>query len=157
MTKVQHRRASESVWQEANPVIPDGEIALIKRSTGYDAVIGDGETEFFDLIPVGGILTETEEEHMNVSLRNNEEISLAYIENLGISLEHYDSSPYFSMISFKTYDYPPTVSFENYENIRFSGASIEDGVFVPDVCMHYTLIFWKSDKMNCHVRGVYEE
>lgn len=157
MTKVQHRRASESAWLEANPVIPDGEIALIRRSTGYDAVIGDGETDFCDLVPMGGILTETEDEFTNVTLRNNEEISLSYVEELGISLEHYDSSPYFSMISFKTYDYPPTVSFNGYSDIRFSGTSTEEGVFIPEECMHYTLIFWKSDKMNCHVRGVYEE
>ena len=155
MISVKHRRADEAEWLEYDPVIPDGELALVRYDTGYDLKIGDGVKRYSELAPLMGKLSYDEgdlEVHVNLSHRDR--TVLSYPESIIIDVNHASHPDFVATLSFSTVDFPPEISMSD-EDICISGTSVEDGYFIPSDFMHYTLLFWKDTRLNCHVRGVY--
>lgn len=155
MITVKHRRADEESWLEADPVIPDGELALVRSSSGYDVKIGDGVSKYSELSPIMGKHTTDSSENASVTLSHRDHASFPAIASLTVRLEQTDRPDYVAMLSFEAPDYSPELTFEDCPDILFSGVNIEDNVFLPTEYMHYTLLFWRDHRLNCHVRGVY--
>ena len=155
MITVKHRRASDTEWSEIDPVIPDGEIALISGNHGYDIKIGDGVKKYSELTSLMGKKCLCEDEECEVTLSHRDNVHLPGVYYLGISLDTDGRDDYVSMLTFDTLDEAPMLTIYDYESMLFSGADVTDGIFVPKTEMHYTLLFWRDYRTNCHVRGVY--
>lgn len=156
MITVKHRRATEDEWLESDPVIPDGELALVSRSGGYDVKIGDGVKKYSELSSLMGKREENlMDAYAEATLRHRDHACFAMLEGLNVTLLSDGHPDYVAMLSFTTDEYVDEFVINCDENITFSGASIVDGVFMPDMLTKYTMIFWRDAGMNCHVRGVY--
>lgn len=157
MITVKHRRACEEDWLEHDPVIPDGEIALVSTECGYDIKIGDGVRRFSTLPRVMGSHTEDDMDmYPYAQLHHRDHACFGTVESIEIDLLTDNQPDFTAMLTFRTEDIAPEIIFYS-SNIVFSGCDIEDGVFVPHEYKKYTLIFWRDTEMNCHVRGVYAE
>lgn len=157
MITVKHRRAGEEEWLELDPIIPDGELALISRADGYDVKIGDGVKKYSELSPLIGRSYTIEDEEYELTLSHKDHARFPGIYALDITLNTEGHDDYISMLTFDSLDEDPMLTIYDYDSMLFSGCDVEDGIFVPKAYMHYTLIFWKDYTMNCHVRGVYVE
>lgn len=157
MTTVKHRRGTEAEWLAQDPVIPEGEIALVDYGSGYDIKIGDGKSRFSALPALSGRCTSSGEDYTSVTLSHRDDARFNYVEELEITLDHEGHDDYCSITSFTVLDFPASLSFICDMEILFSGTDVTEGVFVPELYTHYTLFFWKDNYMNCHVRGVYVE
>lgn len=57
--KIKVRTDTEANWTNANPVLDEGELAVVVPSTGAPMLfVGDGSTNIMDLMPVGGGLAQ---------------------------------------------------------------------------------------------------
>ena len=158
MSTVKHRRGTEEEWLLHDPVIPDGEIALVSYGHEYDVKVGDGQKKYSELSPLNGKFTESMEDFTSVTLLHRDDARFAYIEELEITIDDTGHPDYCAILSFTVFDFSATLTFNYDAGILFSGTDVTDGVFVPELFMHYTLFFWKDMQyMNCHVRGVYVE
>ena len=157
MITVKHRRASDEEWMDIDPVIPDGELALISGKNGYDIKIGDGVRRYSELPPLIGKSYTIEDEECEVTLAHRDDVRLPGVYYLSISLDTGGHDDYTAMLTFDTLDEDPVMTIYNYNSIKFTGTDVEDGIFIPRAYMHYTLIFWRDYVTNCHVRGVYVE
>ena len=156
MIQVKHIRSDEDTWDEYNPVIPDGELALIRRDGGYDVKIGDGVRRFSQLPPlIGRHTVDTETEEVSATVSHLDHTCFGIVWYLTLTLDYTDQPNFTAIVSFTTDDPEPLFEITNGAGIYFSGADVEDGVFVPQMFMKYTLLFWRDDVLNCHVRGVY--
>lgn len=156
MITVKHRRASEEGWLEHDPVIPDGELALISSDCGYDIKIGDGVSSFSELPAMMGKRITNDEDYPYLSLKHRDHVICSGIYAAIVALEQEDRPDYTAMLTLRTMEMMPEVSITP-SNIVFSGCDTDTGVFIPREFMKYTLIFWRDDELNCHVRGVYAE
>ena len=155
MITVKHRRASENEWLECDPVIPDGELALVSDGRGYDIKIGDGVKHFSELSPIMGRHIDDEREDADVKLRHRDHVCLCLPYALKLDLSEATRGDYVAMLSLTTDYSAPELTIEYNDDIVFSGTDIEDGVFVPQGDKRYTLLFWRDSMLNCHVRGAY--
>ena len=155
MISVRHRRAEDGEWLADDPVIPDGELALVHRAEGYDVKIGDGSHRYSELSPIMGRCFKSEEASLSLSLGHRDRISLRSPASLSVTLAHEAHGDYVAMLSFSTEGGTPEFSISASEEICYSGAGTDAGAFVPEANMHYTLLFWKDFRLNCHARGVY--
>ena len=155
MITVKHRRASEDEWAESDPIIPDGELALIRGEHGYDVKIGDGVKHYSELSPLMGKSYMIEDEECEVTLAHRDNARLPGVYYLTVSLDTGGHDDYVSMLTFDTLDENPVLTIYDYDSIIFSGTDVEEGIFIPQAYTHYTLLFWRDYVTNCHVRGVY--
>lgn len=154
MITVKHRRADEETWLLYDPVIPDGELALVSGDCGYDIKVGDGVRSFSALPPLMGKHEMNNEDYPSVTLRHRDHVSCVGIYSAFVSLDTEDQPDYTAMLTLRTMEEIPEISFTP-SDIVFSGCDVSDGVFWPQGCKKYTLLFWRDDEINCHVRGVY--
>ena len=156
MITVKHRRASEEGWLESDPIIPDGELALVSSERGYDIKIGDGEHRYSELAPIMGRHSVDEENDTpNIILEHRDHACYDCLSSLSIELADREHPDYVAMVSFSSSDFAPEIYFEYPDDIIFSGTDVADGYFCPRDYMRYTLLFWRDTAMNCHIRGVY--
>ena len=157
MITVKHRRADDEEWMNFDPVIPDGEIALVSRENGYDIKIGDGVKRYSELDPLmGKHLSFPYEEYPEITLGHRDTVCFDTVYELSVALDAVSHPDYTAMLSFYSPEIPTQFTLQSGTWIRFSGSDITDGVFIPREDTHYTLLFWRDTGMNCHVRGVYE-
>ena len=157
MITVKHRRADDDTWREYDPVIPDGELALISGDCGYDIKIGDGVRSYSELPSLMGKRTvDYDSEYPSVTLHHRDHACFTGIYSISVKLDDTDQPDFTAMLTFWTMDMTPMASFTP-SNIIFTGCDVSDGVFTPVEWKKYTLIFWRDAEINCHVRGVYVE
>ena len=154
MITVKHRRADEETWLLHDPVVPDGELALVSSECGYDIKVGDGVRSFSDLPSLMGRHTLDYEDYPSITLKHRDHVSCVGIYSAYITLDANDQPDYTAMLTLRTMEQVPEISFTP-SRIVFSGCDVADGVFFPQEYKKYTLIFWRDDEINCHVRGVY--
>ena len=155
MIAIKHRRATPEGWEAIDPVIPDGELALTKKTTGVEIRVGDGIKRYSELLPVNGRRSLDFSSEIYVTLEDGDEVHCGHPDSLEIELNPTGSEFFSSLISFNTGDesMPLTLNYDG--EINFSGDDIYDDYFEIDYDRHYTLLFWYDGLMNCHVRGVY--
>ena len=155
MITVKHRRAALATWEAIDPIIPDGELALTKKTTGVEIMVGDGSSRYSELLPINGRRTLNYALNVSTNLEDGDEVHCGYPDSIEIELNPRGSDFFTALISFSTGDYciPITISYDG--DIFFTGNDIFDGYFEPDIYKHYTVLFWYDGIMNCHVRGVY--
>lgn len=150
--KVKHLRGTAAEWTEHDPVIDDGELALLITDTGrYRMKIGNGEDKFSDLEMFGGEvynLSETE-----VTMKHCADIRLGTCDTLTVNFPNKMDDDYYSVLTFTSPLYDMTFS-HTASAIWFSGSDCYERVFAPAINMHYTLFFWYDGKIQCHVRGI---
>lgn len=151
---IQHLRATRAVWAEHDIIPLDGELALLRTDDGGTLIkIGDGTHRFSELSSLTGEVTAgSSTEHL---LRHGEDTHFASVASLSLSFPSVIREDYYSMLSFDSPAESPTaLSYPTEPPIYFSGDDVLEGVFVPDVGKHYTLLFWYDGRMQGLVRGV---
>lgn len=158
MKSIRHRRGDIAEWESVDPIIPDGEIALVKRDTGYDIAIGDGKTQFNDLRTFGGRIIKNSTDYIiEVTLRSGDDIRLDVVEELYLDLELPIPDDFFAMISFTSYNYQTAFSIPEDTNIYFTGTDCSEGIFCPIDYMRYNLFLFYDGTLQGIVRGYYYE
>ncbi len=155
MKSIRHRRGALSEWESINPVIPDGEIALIKRDTGYDIAIGDGETPFNELRTLSGrIITDNSGDWLiEDTLRAGDDHRFDLVEELYLDIALPIPDDFFATITFISDDPATTLSLPEDLDVYFTGTDCEEGVFSPVEYMRYNVFFFYDGSMQGVVRG----
>ena len=157
MITVKHRRADDDEWMNFDPVIPDGEIALVSREHGYDIKIGNGVQRYSELDSImGKHVTLPYEDYHEITLGHRDTVCMETVYELSVTLDIASHPDYTAMISFDSPEEPTQFILESSMWIRFSGSDTSEGAFIPRENAHYTLLFWRDTGINCHVRGVYD-
>lgn len=157
MITVKHRRADDDEWMHFDPVIPDGEIALVSRENGYDIKIGNGVQRYSELDSImGKHVLSTDDEYPSITLGHRDTVCLGGVYELFVYLDAESHIDYTAMVSFYSPEEATQFILESETWIRFSGSDTSEGVFIPRENAHYTLLFWRDTFINCHVRGVYD-
>jgi hypothetical protein len=155
MITVKHRRATPEGWDAIDPVIPDGELALTKKSSGVEIRVGDGSTVYSELLPINGRRILNLDTHPSIFLEDGDEVHCRYVESMEI-YPHIRNGFFSATVSFDTAVGSYVDAIIHYtEKILFTGDDIEEEYFSPAEGTHYTLHIWYDGKMNCDVRGVY--
>lgn len=148
---VQNLRGTLNEWNETNPVIPDGAVAVLKHDDRhYDIKIGNGELSFSELPYLGSrVVNPSMPSHR---LQRGES---ARFGKVGLLTLAYTKPPEEDFYASASFDSPENATvFELLGSAKFSGTDCEEGMFSPQPCMHYSLFFWYDGIMNCIVRGV---
>ena len=151
---IQHLRARRDVWAQHDIIPKDGELALLRTDDGGTLIkIGDGEHRFSELSSLTGeARSGSGDTHI---LRHGEDTRFSSIESLSLSLPVIIREDYYSILSFDSpMDSPTALSYPETPKIFFSGDDVFDGVFVPDVGKHYTLLLWYDGRLQGLTRGV---
>lgn len=158
MKSIRHRRGSLAEWESANPIIPDGEIALVKRDTGYDIAIGDGETPFSTLHTLGGRIVKNYTDNIiTETVRSGDDLRYGTLEELNLDIENPTSEDFFATISFISGESPTTLSLPARSYIYFTGNDCDDGYFYPFEYMRYNMFLFYDGSLQGIVRGYYYE
>lgn len=136
--KIQHLRGSESDYQEHDLVVPDGELALLKRDDGTTAVkIGDGVRPF-SALPYLGRTVREEQADSAVTLANETEHRLPLSSRVEIVLPEAICNEFTSVVTFTSPNEGTTVIYPAGK-ILFIGDHTDGGIFVPEPRYHYVL------------------
>ncbi len=136
--KIQHLRGSETDYQEHDLIVPDGELALLKRNDGTTAVkIGDGVRPF-SALPFLGRTVRTEEENSTVTLANETEHRLPLSSRVEILLPETIADEFSSVLTFTSPNDGTTVIYPAGK-ILFIGDHTSGGIFIPEPRYHYVL------------------
>ena len=155
MITVQHRRATPEEWDAIDPIIPDGELALTKKTTGIEVRIGDGETAYSDLLPINGRKSIVISGNPKITLEDGDRVQCGAHYGLEITINPRGDRFFSALLSFDTEDICIMIGMRYSGEILFSGDDVYDGCFDPCTYTHYTLHLWYDGTMNCHIRGVY--
>ncbi len=154
MKSIRHRRGALSEWESANPIIPDGEIALVKGDTGYDIAIGDGETPFTDLRTVGGrIVKDMDSLVIEGVLRAGDDHRYGTVEELFLDIQLPIPEDFFATVTFVSDAWATMLSFPDDLDIYFTGTDCDDGYFEPYEYTRYNVFFFYDGSMQGVVRG----
>ena len=151
--RIQHLRGDETAWAE-NDIVPyEGEFALLRTATGKMKVrVGDGITPFSALHSLEGDIVRSEGGEL--LLQNATEYRLGHPAALDLSFPSDYGEDYYSLVSFDSGEDGMTFSYPDI-GILFSGDDLtNDGVFIPGIGRHYTILFWYDGHMEGVVRGV---
>ena len=149
--KVRHLRGTREEWAESDPVIEDGEIALLLTESGrYRMKIGNGKDTFSALEMFGGEVYNVNESA--VLLKHCADIRLGEAAAVSVSFPEIIDEDYYAMLSFSSGALPTTLTYPEGV-ISFSGTSLTAGELVPEENTRYTLIFWYDGRIECHVRS----
>ena len=131
MVTVKHRRADEDTWLEHDPIIPDGELALVSSECGYDIKIGNGVNSFSELPPLmGKHMIDDMDDYPSITLHHRDHISYSGIYCASVTLDFADHPDYTAVLMLRTMESLPEIRFTP-AHICFSGCDFTDGVFVP--------------------------
>ena len=156
MKTIRHRRADKSKWHSLNPVIPDGEIALIKGASGYDIVVGDGEHSFSELPSMlGEITVDYDAYFFEHTFKRGDDLRLGMVEELYLDFPSPMPADFFATLSFDCDEFGTSIYLPSELECHFTGSSVEAGEFIPEMFVHYTLVFWYDGGLECAVRGRY--
>ena len=148
------RRDTENLWRAINPILRNGEIAVVQSPTGYHRLlIGNGSSAYSDLIPIGGGVKTITGEDVSLTPRHGADLRLGTLTSLAISLPDSYEEDYYAFFSFDSGVTPTAFSYTDGA-ILFTGDDVEDGVFVPLAGKHYSLFLWYDGMMQCIVRGM---
>ena len=154
---VKHLRGTAEEWAAYDEVVPDGTLALLRlNGGGFRIKIGDGVNRFSALPYIDGNTVTGEGSEAAVVLSNGTDLRYGVLTSLTVDIPEQMPEDMLACISFDSAEEPTTVSYL-FDGVRFSGDSVEDGVFVPESSTHYSLFFWYDGAMNCHARGVANE
>ena len=149
---IQHLRADAAEWAQNDITPRDGELALMRTESGsYRIKIGNGETPFSGLDSVMGFVKHPDGETVTPTMGGDYRFGI--MTALTINMPEKFDEDFYTMITFDS-DESATVLTYPTGTVSFSGDSVEDGVFVPEAKMHYTVFIWYDGKMQCLVRGV---
>lgn len=152
---VRHRRASEEEWLEHDPIIPDGEIALTKSSTGYNIKVGDGQSKYSELTAVKPKISSYfgEEYILEVNIEPGSDTRLGCMEDLTVTINRTLPEDFYAILSFYSDEFVTMLTLPSDPYIYFTGTDVIEGVLVPQQFTHYTLFFWYDGGLQCNVRG----
>ena len=149
--KVKHLRGTREQWQKNDPVIDEGEIALLLTESGrYRMKIGNGRDSFSALEMFGGEVYSGSGN--TVLLKHCADVRFDKKASLTIAFPEIIDEDYYAMLTFVSPATPTTLTYPEGV-ISFSGTSLTEGKLVPEATLRYTLIFWYDGKMQCHVRS----
>lgn len=158
MKSIRHRRATLDEWRDINPVIPDGEIALIKRDTGYGIVVGDGKSEFSSLAPLGSNISRNYDDLIiEVCIWSGDDLRYDLIEELYIDIPTPVPEDFFATFTFISGEFATMLSLPEDLNIYFTGTDCEEGGFYPTEFMRYNVFLFYDGALQGVVRGYYYE
>ena len=152
ISKIQHLRGTPEEYLLYDQIIPDGELALVRRADGtVDIKIGDG-VSFFSALPfVGRTVENTATE--SVLLRHSFEHRLGEVGRVELLLPEELPEDFTSVLTFGsgltgcTFSYPA-------ERIVFVGDHTKGGVFFPEKRNHYTLSFYQREHLLAYVSAL---
>jgi len=154
ISRVQHLRADKEVWKSADAVIPDGEIALYKRSDGsYGLKIGDGRRKF-SLLPslTKEVIVNTDEAPV-ITLKGMQDVRCGSIKILTLEIPSEDmTDEYEAWLSFDTDDSEEFDLRLSSHTVYFSGEDYTDHSFTPLKSLHYRLHFYYDGKLRCEIQ-----
>ena len=151
---VQHLRGTKEEWRIHDPVIPDGEIALIMdENESYRLKIGNGKQTFSKLPYPSDEIIRIEGTEAELTLGDREEIRMGEMSFLKIAIPEQISESFISSIVFDSGETPTTIEYDT-PKVKYSGVDIQAELFVPSEHTHYNVIFWYDGALQCTVRGV---
>ena len=151
--KVRQLRGTDAQWAANDVVIDDGEIALALSPAGtYRMKIGNGVNKFSELAMFGG-----EVKYPNswepVNVKHATDIRLGETEYLELVFDDIREPDFYAVVTFESPLMLTTMCYPQ-DLIKFTGASVNYGEFVPEEFTHYTMVFWDDGAaIQCHVRG----
>lgn len=150
---IRHLRATTAEWKEANPVIPDGELALERTPAGSTVIkIGNGVDVYSDLPSIFG--RAVKQEDSNVFLKNGERYSCGSVHSLSLILPDEPDDDFYCEVSFISRNNVVDFAFEN-GRVLLSGDSTADSILIPDPYTYYTVFIWYEGSIfHGVVRGV---
>ena len=151
---MQQLRASREEWAENDRVVPAGAIALIDKGEGsFDMKVGDGEHPFSALNYLGSRIIKSDAS--SVTLSHGDDVRLGRLSELSISFDENFGDDFYAMLTFDSSSDGTMIMYP--EEMRCTGTSCYYGYFSPDMECHYTLVFWYDGRLQCSVRGIYDE
>ncbi len=155
MKIIQHRRGRAAEWNSADPIIPDGELALVKRSFGYDIKVGDGVRKYSELGSISGdIYTDYDNYMIELVMRRGTDYRLGCVEELYLSFE--GGSPgedFYATVTFDCDEFGIAIILPDSLDVTFTGTDTYLGEFSPRNYTHYNLFFFWDGSLQCAVRG----
>ena len=138
--RIQHLRGTESEYRQHDIVVPDGELALMRRADGTTGVkIGDGVSPFSALSFLGRTVKE-EGSDGAILLKNETEHRCPIVNRVEILLPDELSADFSSTLSFTSLNTSTTFSYPA-TRILFVGDHTEGGIFLPERRYHYLIRF----------------
>lgn len=158
MKSIRHRRGTLDEWRDINPVIPDGEIALVKRDTGYGIVVGDGKSEFSSLAPLGSNISKNYNDSIiEVCVQSGDDLRYDLLEELYIDISTPVPEDFFATFTFISGEYATMLSLPENVYIYFTGNDCTEGEFYPTEFMRYNVFLFYDGALQGVVRGYYYE
>ena len=150
--KVKHLRGTDAEWAENDIVVDEGEIALSVGPHGsYRMKIGDGVKKFSELYTFSGEVRKPVEN--TVTLMNCHDVRYGEASYIKFIIEDPHDEDYYATLTFDSPENATSIVYQK-DLIKYTGASIVGGEFVPEANMHYTAMFWEDGSgIQCHVRG----
>lgn len=150
---IQHLRADRAGWAQQDIIPKEGELALLCIEGGTLIKIGDGTQPFSALSSLTGEVKSGTGEQ--ATLRHGDDLRFSQATALSVFFPDFIREDYYASLSFDSpADMPTALSYPASPHIYFSGDDVADGIFVPNVNKHYTILFWHDGRMQALARGV---
>ena len=154
MKSIRHRRGTLSEWESYNPIIPDGEIALVKYDTGYGIAIGDGKTPFNELSTSSSrIKKDMTSLIVEEELHSGDDLRLGIVEELHLDIKTPIPDDFFATVTFISENEATMLSLSDNDDIYFTGTDTDDGFFSPYEYMRYNIFLFYDGSLQGVVRG----
>lgn len=148
---IRHLRGTSSEWEAYNPVIPDGEIAILKTKAGRSKIkVGNGSDNFSSLPSLTGDSITTDERE--ITLLHGRTYRLGECSHLSVSFPSVIDEDYYSEFSFDSGI--DATEFVINSKVRLTGDGVADEDFMPAEKTHYTVFIWYDGELQGIVRGL---
>ena len=148
---IRHLRGTKAEWNAFDPVIPDGEIAILKSDGGIPRIkIGNGRDKFSTLAAVtGGSVVSAESA---VTLYHGISYRLGERAELHLSIPDSIDDDYYSEVTFDSGEDATELYIDR--KIRLTGDGVADEELMPRSNTHYTVFIWYDGELQGIVRGL---
>ena len=148
---VRHLRGTRAEWQAHDTVIPDGEIAILKSSSGIPKIkIGNGSDPFSMLPAITGDAVATDKS--DVTLLHGRSYRLGECTELNLRIPSAVDDDYYTEISFDSGRDATELTFNS--RVRLTGDNVADEELMPRAKTHYTIFIWYDGDLQGIVRGI---
>lgn len=148
---IRHLRATDTEWKSNDIVVPDGEIAILKSSSGVSKLkVGNGIDTFSSLPTITGDSVKTDKR--DLTLLHGRSYRLGECASLVLQVPSNIDDDYYSEVSFDSGI--NATEFLMNTKVRLSGDGVADEELMPREKTHYTLFIWYDGELQGIVRGI---
>lgn len=140
---IKHLRGTTAEWKANNIVVPDGELAIERTTSGGTHLkIGNGIDRFTDLPSVTGSTIKTDE--YCLYLVSGYRYVCGWRSGIELILPEEPDDDFYCEVSFKSRNNIADFSIIGGKTLM-SGDGTADGIMIPEPYHYYTILLWYED------------